>query len=188
MAPLIDVKVDEAKLRNVQRMLRNIPNALPRVMSRAINKTAAPVKTSMARQLVGPLNAEAAAIGAAQKKSGRKTPAMRFKVSIIKGNIKLQKATYRVWQALIWIKRYKGQVSTEPAFIAKMPSGNKSIFKRLGASRLPIADQLRRLMLERFKGIGGRVRQEAQQRLDRNINDQVKLALMKWKSSAGRAA
>jgi len=186
--PMIEVKFDEAQLRRVRLMLRSIPRALPKVISRAINKTAAPVKTAMARQLKGPLDAKAAAIRAA---SSRKMPSLKFKMKTIKGNIKLQKATYRLWQALIWIKRFKGQeaaLSSEPEFIAEMPGGQKSIFRRTGKGRLPIADQLRILMREHFTGIKGSVKRQAQERLKRNIEDQVKLTLAKWKAGAGKAA
>jgi len=93
---------------------------------------------------------------------------------------------------LICIKSYKGQerqAGSGPSFIQKMPkSGHISIFKRLGASSLPIADQIRRLMREYFSGITAPIKQEAQERLNRNIEDQVKLALSQWKAGAGRAA
>ncbi|MGA1979462.1 MAG: hypothetical protein ABSG99_02700 [Sedimentisphaerales bacterium] len=189
--PIIEVKIDEAKLRNVQRLLQDISRALPRVISRTINRTVTPVRTSMARQLLGPINEEAAAIRAAQKEAGRAALNLRFKISTIKRNIRFQKATYRVWQALIWIKRFKGQeaeASTETAFITEMPkSGHISIFRRLGAVRLPITDQIRRLMVQFFTGISGQVRQEAQARLERNVEDQVKLALNQWRAGVGSA-
>ncbi len=190
MEPIINIKIDEAKLKNIQQMLRDIPRAMPKVISRAINRTVAPIRTSMARQLVRPVNAEVAAVKIVQKKAGRKAPALRFKVSTVKSNIRFQRATYRKWMALLWIKRFKGQeasASTETAFIAEIPkSGHISIFKRLGAARLPIADQLRRLMVKFFTGISPQVKREAEARLERNITDQVKLALAQWK--AGRAA
>ena len=198
MGQAIDIKIDEAQMQNIRQLLRDIPRALPRVISRAINRTVAPVRTYMARQLVKPLNVEMTTIRKAQRKAGihilgyyKKAPSTRFKIADMKSNIKFQRATFKVWRALIWIKRYKGQeakTSKEPSFVAQMPSGHISIFRRLGAARLPIADLIRRLMVENFKGIFPRIKAEAQQRLERNINDQVKLALVEWKGVPWKAA
>ena len=195
--PVIEIKFDEAKLRNIQRLLQNIPRAIPKVICRSINRTVTPVRTSMAKQLLGRVNAELAAVKAMQKASGRKVAKtgkgtnFRFKSSTIKQNIKFQRATYKRWQGLIWIKSLKGQeaqATAETAFIARMPkSGKISIFKRLGAARLPIADQLRRLMRMYFMGFSGQIKREAQARFERNIEDQVKLALAQWKAKARRA-
>jgi len=188
--PLIEIKLDEVKLRNAQRMLRGIPNALPRAMKNAINKTVAPIRTSMARQLAAPVNAEVTAIRAAQKKAGRKTPALRFKMATIKKNIRFQKATNKVWKAIIWIKRWKGQEAKEAsgtAFVQEMPkSGHISIFRRLGAAQLPIADQVRRLMRQFFMGISSGLKRETQERLDRNVANQVMFELSRWKTMAGK--
>ena len=207
--PLIEVIIDEAQMRNVQRMLRDIPRAIPSVISKGINHTIAPVRTSMARQLIGPVNAEVKTVAAMQKKAGRLLPrrlkkgsagqlgirkkvSLAFKIAEIKKNIRFQRATRKVWQALIWIKRFKGQeaqTSTEKAFISEMTkSGHISIFKRLGTARLPIADQLRRLMREFFTGISGQLKQETAVRLKRNIEFYVKQALDKWRTGAGKAA
>ena len=202
---LIEIVFDEAKLKKIQRLLQDIPKALPRAMSRAINKTTAVIKTSMARQLIGPINAELARTIAAQRTAGRMIPKKRskkpsakpktfnqFKMSTINRNIRFQKATYERWEADLWIKRFKGWEAIETsqtAFVAQMPkSGHISIFRRLGAARKPIADQLRRLMRKYFMGITEQVKQEAGERLNRNVKDQVRLALAEWKAVAGRAA
>jgi len=192
--PIIDIKVD---MRNVQRLLQNVPKAMPKVISRSINKTVTPVRTYMVRQLIKPVNAEMKAVRASQRKAGKhtlgyykKVPSTKFKIKDIKKNIKTQKATYKVWRASIWIKRFKGQEAVEskqPSFVARMKSGKVSIFKRLGAARIPIADQLRRLMRVHFRGIKGQVKREAKQRLKRNVDSQIKLALGKWKTGAKKA-
>lgn len=196
--PLIEVKVDWAQMRNVQRMLQGIPREIPSVISKGINHTIAPIRTSMARQLVKPVNAEMTAVRKAHRKAKRhiigyykKAPSTRFKIADIKKNIRFQRATRKVWQALIWIKRFKGQesqTSTETAFVAQMKSGHISIFKRLGAARIPIADQLRRLMRQFFTGISSQLRRETAVRLERNIEFYMKQALDKWRTGAGKAA
>lgn len=197
----VEIKIDEKQLRNVERMLRGVPKEIPRVMSRAINKTAAPIRTQMARQITPKVNEEVAVAAARQKSSGRtvagrvsaktgKTRRFRFKVSTIKSNIRFARATFKKLRALIWIRQPKGQearATSETPFIQKMPGGHISIFRRLGKTRMPIADQLRNLMKKYFTGIAGSIRQQAQQRLLKNINDQMKLALNKWKGKARKA-
>jgi hypothetical protein len=66
-------------------------------------------------------------------------------------------------------------------------SGHISIFRRLGATKLPIADQIRRLMRQFFEGISDQIRQQAQSRLNKNIEDQVMLALNQWRQGAKKA-
>lgn len=192
MAALVEIKFDEAKLRKVQRMLRDIPRALPRVMSRAINKTATSAKTDVARRIAGEVN---------------------IKVSTIKKNITLKRATYRVWQAVlgIWTKRiplinfsarqtakgvsYKiskteGRKTIKSAFIISMSSGHKGVFRRAGPRRLPIIELKGPSVGEVFRGSAGLAKAatwKAQQRLGRNIDDQVKLALGRWKAGARKA-
>lgn len=203
MAAMVEIKFDEKQLRNVQKMLSGVPKELPKVTSRSINKTVATVRTHMARQITPKINAELSAVAALQKKSGRKVAGkvsqktgkvrrFRFTIKAIKNNISFQKATTKIWQGLIWIKQFKGQEAQETAetpFIAKMPkSGHISIFRRLGSARIPIADQLRRLMRMHFAGMRESVKRFAQQTFYKNISSQVKLALDKWKAKAKKAA
>ncbi len=184
--PPVEITFDKKKLRGLQKLLRGIPGALPKIMSRAINRTAAPVRTSMAKQLIVPVKAAVMLAKAQQKGSNRKAPNLRFKMAAIKNNILFEKATRKVWRALILIKRPKGQestASTEPAFIATMPkSGNIGLFRRLGATRLPIANQLRQLLNKHFLTIKGPVKQDASRRLKQNIDSQTKLVLSQWKA------
>lgn len=197
----IEIKIDERQLRNMERMLAGIPKEIPRAQSRAINRTAAPIRTQMARQITPKVNEEVAVVAARQKAAGRsvagrvsaktgKIRRFRFKVSTIKKNIRFDRATFKKLRALIWIKRPKGQEATpttETPFIQRMKGGHISIFQRLGKTKIPIADQLRNLMLKDFTGIKASIKQQAQQRLVRNMNDQVKLILNKWKSKARKA-
>lgn len=192
MAALVEIKFDEAKLRKVQGMLRDIPRALPRVMSRAINKTATSAKTDVARRIAGEVN---------------------IKISTIKKNITLKRATYRVWQAVlgIWTKRiplinfaarqtakgvsYKiskteGRKTIKSAFIISMSSGHRGVFRRAGPGRLPIIELKGPSVGEVFRGSAGLAQaatRQAQQRLGRNIDDQVKLALARWRAGAKKA-
>lgn len=193
MAALVEIKFDEAKLRRIQLMLRDIPRAMPRVMSRAINKTAKSAKTSIARQIATEIN---------------------MKISVIKKNITLRRASYRIWRAVleIWTGRiplinfaakqtakgvsYKidkkgGRETIKSAFIATMASGHKGVFKRKGAARLPIVELRGPSVGEVYRssaGLAQTAERRAYKELERNIDDQVKLVLGQWKASAGRAA
>lgn len=71
----------------------------------------------------------------------------------------------------------------ESAFIATMPSGHKGVFRRKGPSRLSIIELRGPSVGGIFRGAAGiarRVTKQAYQKLERNIDDQVKLALAQW--------
>ena len=130
--PTIEIKFDEAKLRHIEAILRGIPNALPKIISRGINRTASPAKTDISREIRQEINITA---------------------GDIKEKIKLEKATYQKWSAEIYLshsmipildfgakqtskgvsfKVYKsgGRKFINRAFIATMQSGHKGVFRR----------------------------------------------------------
>ena len=55
-APLVEIKVEEQKLANIRRMLVEIPNAIPTVISRGINRTATRARAELIRRLYKRLN------------------------------------------------------------------------------------------------------------------------------------
>lgn len=202
----VTIKYDDAQLRRVQRLLRDVPNAMPKAVSTAINKTAASTKVEIARRI------------AAQAKIKQKG---------IKKGIWIKKATYSRWQALLNItsrkipiiylksrKTKKGVTYQGPgdvyankqkissgglilsAFKQTMPkSGHKGIFlRRLGAKHrkkgrkwtggLKIDELFGPSPAELFEGAVGIAKQVAgsiNEKLSKNINSQIDYILSKRK-------
>lgn len=182
--PVVEVKFDEAKLARIQRMLRAVPAGMPRVMSRSINRTATAARVSIARRIAA---------------------RVKIKQKAIKKSITLKKATYRRWLAhlniygrripLINFGARQLKVGTsykiekagprkriQSAFIQMMQSGHKGVFKRRTAKRYPIAQLYGPSVGAVFEGadrLAKEVQEEAYKKLEKNIDDQVKLALSK---------
>lgn len=189
--PLVEVRYDEAKLQRIRRMLRNVPNALPKVMSRAINKTATSARAEITRRI------------AARAK---------IKAKAIRQAIVIHKASYKRWQATLNVthkriplihfgaRQLKKGVTyriekTGPrkriksAFVQTMPvSGHKGVFRRYRATtrRLPIIELYGPSVAGVFEGAAGiarGVQQSALQKLEANIDAQVRYLLSKRRAS-----
>lgn len=50
---MLEIRYDDRKLKDLQRTLAGIPNAMPRVMSRGLNRTATEARTQLSRFLSG---------------------------------------------------------------------------------------------------------------------------------------
>lgn len=132
MSDLIEIKLDERKLNQIEAMFRGIPSQLPKIVSRAINRTIAPAKTEISQGIRQEVN---------------------LKAADIKDNIAMTKATYERWIATIGLshslipildfgakqtakgvsfKVYKksGSKLIKHAFITGMRNGHKGVFRR----------------------------------------------------------
>lgn len=185
---LIKIEYERHKLAAIERMLRGIPNAMPKIISRAINRTATPAKTQTAREI----SRDAA-----------------IKIGDIKKFITLIKATYQRWQAEIGISRRrialkkfgarqtkkgvsykvrkKGSREKIPsAFIATMGTGHEGVFKRKGQSRYPIRELYGPSLGHVFEEAGtiaADVTKTAYEKLAANIDSQVKFLLARRRSA-----
>lgn len=198
MAESLEVRYDKAKLERLRRILKDIPDALPGLMSRAVNRTARTAKTDMARRI------------AAESRIKN--------VSALKKGIFLRKATRKNWVAILSITRkriplirfkgtrktkkgvkappgvrpiYLGRKKIKPAgglirsaFKQTMPSGHLGIFRRWRprTKRLPIAELYGPAPGEVFKGarkIAREVIRSTEKTLEGNIDSQVQYVLSK---------
>lgn len=78
----IEIRVDEAQLREIERILAAVPRALPKIVSRALNKVAVSARAELVRNVAKELSVN-------QKTARRHT----F----------IKRASYRFWQALLRI-------------------------------------------------------------------------------------
>ncbi|HUX16030.1 MAG TPA: phage tail protein [Phycisphaerae bacterium] len=180
----LDVRVDEAQLKRIERLLAGIPRGLPRAVTRGVNQTAV---------------------------TGRKTAIdevykdLALKKGDIRAAMPLKRATFRRWTATVSVRgrrlrllmfgarqirrgvsyrvRRQGRRQTiRSAFIATMRTGHRGVFRRLGKKRLPIIE-LRGpsipYVFETAPGILARTMAVAGRLLPRNIDKHVRLLLEK---------
>ena len=184
----VEVKFDEKKLRDIQRMLRSIPNAMPKVMSRSINRTAKSAKVKTAQRIGAEVN---------------------VKSKSLKSRIDLEKANPAKWQAKLGISKrrislisFKGTGQTKKgvgyrivtggarklvpsAFIETVrKTGYKGVLLRMTEQRYPLA-WLRGPSLgqifEKAPGVAAEIIADAGKKLTKNIDAQVKYLLEKRK-------
>ena len=147
MAFSTEVRFDDKALRRVESAVRGIPNAMNRIVPPALNRTASWLRTRDAREVARQLGSQ---VGQArrqikiEKASGAKWLARVLILDAIIPLIVLKpKQTARGVQYQI---KGSGRTHTRRgAFIARMPSGHRGVFKRETRKRLPIAEQAIRL-------------------------------------------
>ena len=180
MAGMIDVTFSKRDMDKLERTLQAVPKAMPRVMSRALNKTATTVRANTSRGL--------------SKASG-------MKVSVVKKAVAFTKATYKKWVArldvfgdkipLIHFKARRqgtgvayniGQKFVHGGFIQTMPTGHKGVFKRKSEKRYPFRELHGPALGQLLKGSPGLLKKAtagAGALLEKNIDTQVDLILKK---------
>jgi len=205
----IDIKYDEAQLQRVREMLRAIPQEMPGVISRGINRTARPAKTEIARRLKKELKTDSEQI----KKGIILTEATRAhwsaKIGIVKKLIPLiafrarqtkKGVTYQIGQ--------QGRKLIKSGFFATMPiksrgfwtnlflgadvpsrPGHTGVFKRKGKGRLPIQELFGPSLGVAFEGAPEIVKEVTSGlyfKLSRNIDEQIKCVLEKHRKAAAK--
>jgi hypothetical protein len=135
---MIEIKIDDRQLRQLERALAQVPRALPRVMQRSLTRAATQARTMTSRFL---------------------SKQTKLKVGVVRSQINLDKASYTKWSSGIQISRRRirlydlkakqvrrgvsyvaqgGRRTVGGAFIARMQTGHTGVFKRRMAARLPI--------------------------------------------------
>lgn len=189
---MIEIRLEDHKIRQFERMLAGIPNALPRVMSRGLNRTATEARTQASRRL---------------------SQATGLRVKDIRPRIVLKRATYKNWRSAIEFRaggmpvvRFPHEPTTEGvtyrpsrrkhvlirhAFRATMPSGHTGVFLRARYAKgryIPMKSRPKREAIYEQKvrlqdvflesqAEMNRVYIESLARLEKNIHDQVQLIL-----------
>ncbi|HET6442536.1 MAG TPA: phage tail protein [Phycisphaerae bacterium] len=182
--PNLEIRVDERKLKGIERMLVGIPRGLPKVITRALNKTGAHARTETVRAIT-------------RKVAMRQTD--------VRKDVTLRRASWRYWVATIRIKgrrvplirfgarqvkrgtTYKierggGRATAPHAFIATMPSGHVGVFKRKAGPRLPIGELKGPSVVSVFEkapGLAARMMADAGRRLETEMDRQVGVLLAK---------
>ena len=189
MAKMVEIKFDQAKLNAVRRQLAGFPRALPKVMSRAINRTATSARTKITSAI---------------------RDEVKIKLSAVRKSVRLRTASYGRWQADLAISPFRtplihfdaqrrktgisyvinpkaGRKMIKSAFIQTMASGHRGVFRRRGKSRLPIVELFGPsvgAVFEETPAIAARIMAESGQDLTKNINDQVRMILDRARGAA----
>ena len=183
MTEVIGIQVDQRQLAEVRQLLLAIPRAMPKVMSRGVNKTASGARTKVVREM--------ARHSGVQQKFVRKA-------------IRMKRASQRHWVATIRVRgwrfpltakgarqtkkgvTYRGKSGREllpGGFIAAMPGGHTGVFTRRSTSRLPIDEHFTPSMVDVFDEAAElsrhRLDSEIAAKLQSNIYTQVQLILAK---------
>lgn len=179
---MIEIKFDKKKLKAIERQLAAVPRALPKVMSRALNRTATSARTATSRSLA--------------KQTG-------LKVKDVRSRIRIERASYSHWRSAIRVSTERlpllafrarqtrrgvsyrtdsGGEMLPHAFIATMSSGHRGVFKRRTAARLPIVELRGPSLGQVFSDADAetqRLYTQARAKLEKNIAEQVKLIVQR---------
>ena len=177
---MLEIRFDDDKLKQLQRELKNFPKALPKVMSRGLNRTATSARTAISRSL--------------SKRIG-------LKIKDVRDKLTLHRATYSNWRSAVVVsgkkfglikfgakqtkkgvtyKHERKRILVRHAFIATMKTGHRGVFLRKGPARLPIKEIKGPSLAQVYTGARdqvNRIQSEFSAKLARNIHDQVNLIL-----------
>ena len=173
---MLTVQVNEKQMKETQRLLANTPRALPKILTRSINKVATKAKTLIIRRVTAELNVKKKHLRNRQK------PAVGLKkanyttleaiITISGKRIPLSRFGARKTKKGVTYKLTKGRPRKRlrHSFLQVMTSGHRGVYRRKGKSRLPI--------IERFGPsvpvAMGNIRNLAQGVLDEQISSDLK--------------
>ncbi len=181
----VQLKIDEASLKEAQRILRTVPRAFPRVMRRAINRTvdmaATDLKRRTAEQIKLPKGEVARGIGKRKASYSNLSGAVnavphRPALTKFKGTRQLKRGVkYRIGT--------EGFKTILHGFIATMESGHRGVFLRKDIERLPIKELKGPSIwkvISNTPGLLTAANQKAAKNLSKQVNDYIGLELKRW--------
>jgi len=189
---MIEIRFDENKIRQVERMLAEIPEAMPRVMSRGLNRTATEARTLTSRRLSQSTGLrvkdvrDRIAVERASSKNWRS--AIRFRA----GGLPIVRFGHeQTGQGVLWRPSRGKRILIRHAFIAIMKTGHTGVFLRARYAKgrfIPMKGRPKReaiyeqkLQLQdvfaQSQAEMDQVYIESLARLEKNIHDQVQLIL-----------
>jgi len=176
MPVAVRIELDEKRLRAIERELAAAPGAMPKVMSRAVNKVATAARTEIvrgvaqetaltqkdARKSVGLTRATYRRWAATIRVGGRRIPLIRFKARQTRKGV-----TYQVPGG------GGGRSAAAGAFIATMPGGRRGVFRRQGAPRLPIYELFGPSLQGVVEGVDRLAWRTLRRTLDRRLGQEI---------------
>lgn len=177
---MIEVTADH--IERAEQLLKHIPNAAPKALSRAINRAAESARTEAARKVREtyfiPHNAVLSTIKIDKASEGRlmakvtsrghATPLINFRVT------PKQPQPRRKSPIIVRVKQGQGG-SVKRAFVARMKSGHVGVFERAGKKRTPIRQLFGPPIPEMLGNptVTDWVEQKAAERLDERLDHEI---------------
>jgi len=177
---MFEIRYDDSQLKQLERTLRGIPRALPKVMSRGLNRTATEARTKIVRTLSTQSGLKQKDVRSATILQRASYSHWRSAIQISRKRIPVMSFGARQTKKGVTYKKGRSRVLIRSAFIATMASGHTGVFKRLATARLPIVELKGPSLGQVFVGAqdeANRIYRESLARLEKNIHDQVKLIL-----------
>jgi hypothetical protein len=212
-AMVLNFKVNDRPLAEVQRLLGDVKGAVPRALSGAANRTAQQIKTRLMRILTSQLNVKRADIdldrnlqrlgrsggvrlrkgspqrpGASVMVSGLRLALIRFATSApMPGWRKQRRRQPMLDQATYRIRRDGGPKVVPGSFRARMQTGHWGLWKRQGPKRLPLRElfgpSIPQVLLDDVS-VHRLMQEEAPALYQKNVSSQIDRFLQR--SKAGR--
>ena len=181
----VDIKFDKAKLLGIQKMLRDVPGAMPKVMSSAINRTIQSARTETGRRISRIINITQAAVK--KKILMTKATRSRWSAKLTIGPKRFALAHFKAKQTKKGVT-YKiektGSRKRIPSAFIRSPSGVPVVFRREPpqTKRKPIIalkGPSLGAVFEGASGIAREVTKASHKNLTKNIDAKVKYILDK---------
>ena len=197
---MLEIRYDNKKIKQLERELRGFPkNSLPKVMSRGLNRTATEARTKVSRMLSREIGLKVRDVRERVSLKRASYRNWRSAVTISRKRVPLIRFSARQTKKGVTYKRGNKRVLIRHAFVATMSSGHEGVFlrKRLGGTPRPGEstgilspdDMVGRLPIQELRGpsLGqvytgaqekaNAIHRESMQKLEKNINDQIRLIL-----------
>lgn len=153
----IRFELDKKQLRGVERDLKKLNSRMPKILSRAADKTATSARVSLVKEMQDTYTEKSALLKknieiqkaphsnpiAVIKVTGKPQPAIYFHHSKGgKGGVKLQILKKHPFDAVISKKKEGDTEETRKAFLAHLPSGHEGIFQRVAGEYMKKSPRL----------------------------------------------
>lgn len=140
---MTSVTVNKQQMREAKRLLADTPRAMPKIITRSVNKVAVKARTRIVRRVASEITVKQKDLRSRNVKlkkanyttqtatisiTGKRIPLIQFRAKQTKKGV-----TYK-------IKKTGGRKKIPHAFITAMDSGHRGAFRRKGTSRLPIVE------------------------------------------------
>lgn len=188
---MISVTVNKKQIAEAKRLLADTPRAMPKIITRSVNKVAVKARTKIIRRVASEIavkqkdlrqrnvklkKANYSTQTATIKITGKRIPLIRFGAKQTKKGV-----TYK-------IKKSGGRKKITGAFVEAMSSGHRGAFRRKGKSRLPIVELFGPSIPAAMENVADMAKRTMEREIGKNlhneINRQVGLVLERRKGAA----
>jgi Prophage minor tail protein Z (GPZ) len=179
---MIEIKIDPRQLRRIERVLRHVENAVPKVLAPAINRALNKGRTTVRREIrkeyvIKQKDIPVRVIGASETRLSGVVRLDQPMLDLNKFKVQPKGVQHRRRRQPIFVQvRKDGGRVISTGFVAAMPSGYTGPFMRKTAARFPIRKLIAigsPIMAAQPK-VGPEVQKQMDTALDKNIDSQIR--------------